>query len=98
MTREPTAIQRTLEILNHEKGELRAEIERLKADNAALTKFVGGEGKAEVERQTERADRAQAHWEEYRKEVERLQTLVDFLEETCPEVVIAARAALEPKP
>jgi DNA repair ATPase RecN len=98
MTREPTAIQRALETLNHEKGELRAEVDRLTADNhqlretlsvAGLWRDLGAENK------------------ELRSEVERLRGLVkdalrglhnDFEPDNQSALYNRIKAALGPKP
>jgi predicted nuclease with TOPRIM domain len=91
MTREPTAIQRALEILNHEKGELRAEVERLNTDNhqlqetlsvAGLWRDLGAENK------------------ELRDEVERLRGVLADIKCGAVNITMAKRMAeraLEPK-
>lgn len=84
----------------HPGGDLakaaQAEIADLKSANALLHGLISNRD-ADIERQTERADRAQAHWEEYRAEVERLQADLQTIlgEEDVELIWTIARAALE---
>lgn len=91
MNQQPTAIQKALEILNCEKGELRAEVERLTMLHANA-KHWEAHWLFEIERLTAaiRTTASQGTYDEMA-----IRKAVSF---ELAELIAEVRAALEPKP